>query len=125
MRPVDQSGRNPIAIEVLTLVCAGVLDRVGLLGFGDHRHRLLSEPRPAAVGVDRGVRGDLRAVDRNRAEPCQPSLTSDHQDLAEQIGEHVLVLCPEPRDRRVIRNVLRAQNTKRDIRMAQPLDLTR
>jgi len=83
MRPVDQPRRHPIAVDIRALVCAGVLDRVGVLGFGDHRHRLLGEPGLAPVGVDRSIRGDLRAVDRDRPEARQPSPASDHQDLAE------------------------------------------
>jgi hypothetical protein len=125
MRPVNQPRRDPIAIEILVLVCAGVVHHVDSFGFGDHRRCLLGEPCLATVGVDRGVGGDLRAVDRDRAEPCQPGTASDHQHLAEQISEHVLVPRTEPRDRRVIGNVLRAQDTKRDVRVTQPLDLTR
>jgi hypothetical protein len=125
MRSVDQPRRDPIAIAVVVLVCAGVVDRVGVFGFSNHRRCLFVEPCLATVGVDRGIRSDLRAVDRDRAEPGQPGPAGHHQHLAEQIGERVLVLPSEPRDRGVIRNVLRAQNTKRDVGVTQPLDLTR
>jgi hypothetical protein len=117
MRPVDQLGWDPIAIIVLVPVRASIFARVGVVGFSDHRRCLFGEPRLATVSVDRGVRGDLRAIDRDRAEPRQPGLSSDRQHLAEQISERVFVLHPEPSDRRVIGNVLRAQNTKRDVRM--------
>jgi hypothetical protein len=108
MRPVDQIRRHPITITVLVLLRAGVVDRVGVLGFGDHRRCLLGEPGLATVGINRRIRCDLGAVDRDRAKSRQAGLAGDHQDLAEQIGERILVLCAEPCNRRVIGNVLRA-----------------
>src|SRR5215469_16108821 len=50
-RPVDQLGWDPIAIIVLVLVRAGILARVGLVGFGDHCRCLFSEPGLAPVSV--------------------------------------------------------------------------
>jgi len=125
MRPVDQPRRHPITIDVLALIRSGILERIDLLGFGDHRRSLLGEPCPAPVGVDGCVRGNPSAVDRDRAEVRQPGATGDHQNLGEQAGEPVLALRAEPRDRRMVRNVLRAQDTKRDVRATQPLELTR
>jgi hypothetical protein len=58
-----------------------------------HFHR---EPLLAPVGVDRGVRRDLGAIDRYGAEPGQAGTPGDHQHLREQRGEPVLAVRAEP-----------------------------
>ena len=123
-RPVDQPRWHPITSDVLALIGMGILERVDLLGLGNHRSGLLGEPCPAPVGVDRCVRGNPSAVDRDRAEMRQTSPAGDHQNLGKQADERVLALRAEPRDRRMVRNVLRAQDTKRYVGATQPLDLT-
>ena len=51
----------------------GVLVAIGGFGLGDQFGGALIKPLLAVVGVDRGVRGDLGPVDRDRAEAAQPA----------------------------------------------------
>jgi hypothetical protein len=77
------------------------------------------------VGVDRGIRGDLRSVDGDGAEPGHACGGSNLQHLSEQVRKYVLLIDPEPGDGGVIRYVLRAQHSKRHVNDAALLDLPR
>src|SRR5262249_21111944 len=92
MRPVAQPRWHPIPSDGTALIGIGILELVDLLGLGNRRSGLLGEPCPAPVGVDRCVRRNPSAVDRDRAEMRQTSLAGDHQNLGEQTDERVLAL---------------------------------
>jgi hypothetical protein len=71
--PLDQRGRNPIAVAWTSPApLAAVLRGVGAIGIAEHAVDLLARPLTASVGVDRGVRGDLRAIDGDGAELPEP-----------------------------------------------------
>jgi hypothetical protein len=79
MRSVDQPTRHSIAVGIPAVVGVGVLDRVGALSVGDHLRRLLGSPRPATVGINRSIRGDLVAsiaTVPSRAGPARPAIIS-------------------------------------------------
>jgi hypothetical protein len=103
----------------------GVLRRVhrGRL-FGDRVHLLL-QPLPTARGTARGVRGDLRAINRDRAQPPEIRPRTHQQHLDEQVPHRVLVHLPEAGDHRVVWYLGRADHPHRHVRTAQPLDLPR
>jgi hypothetical protein len=65
---------------------------------------------------------DLRAVDRDNADLGQPRARAEQQDLAEQPGHRGLVALDEPRDRRVIRPLLRRDDAERDVLDTRTLD---
>ena len=79
----------------------------------------------AARGVMGRRGGDLRAVDRDDADPDQPAARAQRQDLAEQIGDRRLVAHPEARDRRVIWRVVGGDHAECDVVVAAPLDCPR
>jgi hypothetical protein len=121
-------GAVPTVLVVVVAVLVpggGVLGLVHTISLGDHVRDVSVEPALATVGVDGGVRRDLGPIDRDRAEPAQPRLGSDHQHLREQVLEHFLRVCPEPGDRRVVRAILGTQDPKRHVGEAHPLDLPR
>jgi len=122
---VTQTGRDTIQPGIVRATRGGVLGSVSALGVGDHAGHAPVEPLLAAVGVDRGVRRDLGPVDRDRAEPTQARLGSDHQHLREQVGERISCLSPESGDRCVVGSVLSTQHPKRHVSDAHPLDLSR
>ena len=55
----------------------------------------------------------------------KPARAAEQQYLREQVTERVLRIDAEPRDRGMVRAVLRAQDAKRDVSDAHPLDLPR
>jgi len=122
-RPTTRPGRQllgqlvaaPIAVE---LVLGGV-DGLGL--FDDLARQLLVIDVRVATGV--GV--DLGAVDRDDPDLGQPGPRAEDQDLAEQPGHRRLVALDEPRDRRVIRPLLRGDDAEGDVLDARPLDDSR
>jgi hypothetical protein len=72
--PLTQTRRHP-----LTSIVRGPASAVGVFGGidpcrrGQHRVHFPGQPLVGAVGIQRGVRGDLRTVDRdvpNRASPA-------------------------------------------------------
>lgn len=121
---VNQPGRDPIRALLALLNSRSVLEAVPRLRVRGQLRGMPLEPGPSAVGVDRGVRGDLRPIDGDRTEPGQAGRRGDQQHLRERIGERLGRLGPEPRDRGVIRAVLSAQHPERDVGAAQPLDLS-
>lgn len=119
-------GRNSVAVIIqLPSPIAGVLDGVSLPRLFNHASHLLDQPLMATVRVDRRVRGDLGAIDRDSSELRQTGTTSDQQNLREQPPERVLTLGTEPGDRAVVRHVLGAQHTERHIGRAQAFNLAR
>src|SRR5699024_5975022 len=115
--------RHPVRL-LLAVGCRGsVFGRVGLLGLGEDIGGMPREPVTPPVSVDRGIRGDFRAVDRDRAKMRQPFPGRYHEYLREQVGEHLASVDTEPGDRGVIWTVLGAQHPKRNVRDAQSLDL--
>jgi hypothetical protein len=127
MSAILQSRRHPVAVPVVTVVARTAV-RSGVVGvccscLGEDLVDLLVQPVPAAVGVDRRVRGDLGPVDRDGPQPHQPGRGRHLQDLAERRGERLLVLGPEPGDRGVVRNVLGAHHPEGDVGQTPTLDL--
>jgi hypothetical protein len=100
-----------------------VLLGVDALGLLQRRRGLLAQPRVRAVRRDRRVRGDLGAVDGDPPDPAKPGPGAQHQHLGEQLLDPDPMLSAEAGDRRVIGRVLRADQPKRHIGGAQPLDL--
>ena len=114
-RAVTEAGRDTIPPGVTYVLRGDVLAAIGVVGLGDHASHTAVKPFLAVVGVDRGVRGDLRPVDRDRAEPAQARLGSDHQHLREQVAERIARLGAESGDCRVVGAVLRTQHPKRHV----------
>jgi len=81
--PITERGRHPVLRTVAAAGCGCVLAGVGLLGVLDHLGHLALEPLLAPVGVQRGVGGDLGAVDGDRPEPGQAGLRGHQQHLGE------------------------------------------
>jgi transposase len=76
----------------------------------------------AAIG---DIRRKLRPVGSNHPDARQPLLRAQRKHLAEETGNRVLVTLDEPRDRRVIRSLLRRQHPERDVLLTATLDLPR
>ena len=70
----------------------------------------------------RGIRVDLRAVDRDHPDLHQPRLLAQREHRAEQLSQRILVADTEPRDRRVIGCLLCRDHAVGDILHAAPLD---
>ena len=73
------------------------------------------DPLIAAVRVHRGIRRDLRAIDRDHPDVHQPRLRTQPQNIREQVSQRRLVPLTELRDRRVIRHPHRSNHHERDI----------
>jgi hypothetical protein len=65
---------------------------------------------------------DLRAVDRNHVGVDQTRISTQRQNRTEQAGQRVLVALTEPRDRRVVRDLVRGDDADRDVFLARALD---
>ena len=72
--------------------------------------------------VMRRGRRDLRPVDRDDPDIDHPGAGAELQHPAEQAGDRRLVTRAKPRDRRMIRRLIRRDHPKRDIVAAAPLD---
>jgi hypothetical protein len=68
---------------------------------------------------------DLRPVNRDHPNPRQPRPSAQPQHLTKQARQRRLVALDEPRDRRVIRALLRRHDPKGDVLDAGALDHTR
>jgi hypothetical protein len=79
----------------------------------------------AAVRVDRRVRRDLRAVDRDDANLDEPRPRAHPEDAGEQVGKRRLVATTEVRDRRVIGHQVGREDSVGDVLDTGPLDLAR
>ena len=93
----------------------GVLGLVRPVGISDNARDVLVKPLPATIGLDRGVGPDLRAINRDRAEPGQSRPRSDHQHLREQVAERLLRIDSEPGDRGVVGTILGTEHSEGDI----------
>jgi hypothetical protein len=76
----------------------------------------------AAIGSPRGVRGDLRPVDRHNPDPDQPRPPAKGEDRREHIRQRRLMAHPELRDRRVVGDVVCADHPVGDVLLALALD---
>jgi hypothetical protein len=74
------------------------------------------------VAVMRGVRVNLRPVDRDHPDLHETGLLAQHEHRAEQLGQRVLVAGTEPCDRRVIGLLLSGDHAVGDILHALALD---
>src|SRR5829696_7869570 len=99
-----------------------VLGRVDRLGFLED---LARELLVIDIGVATRIASQLGPVDRDHPNARQPLLRAQRQHLAEEAGDRVLMALEEPRDRRVIRSLLRRQHAERNVLLARPLDLPR
>jgi len=69
---IGQSGGHPIPpAQLLSTPSGAVFDGIDLLCLDDDPMHFLRQPLSAPVGVDRGVRRNLGAIDRDSAEPGQ------------------------------------------------------
>ena len=68
---------------------------------------------------------DLGAVDGEHRDADQTGIRAQRQDLAEEAGQRVLMALTEPRDRRVVRDLVRGEDAKRDVFLAAALDRPR
>jgi hypothetical protein len=68
---------------------------------------------------------DLRAVDRDHVGLDQTGIRTQRKHLAEEAGQRVLVALTEPRDRRVVRDLVRGNDADRDVFLARALDRPR
>jgi len=127
MAAVPQPRRHPLPAAVFVLARTGggrgVFGGVQSLRFGDDLSDLCLQPFLAAVGVDRRIRGNLGAINRDRSQPRQARPGGDQQYLGEQTREGLFMVGAEPRDRRVIGDVLGAQDAEGHIRHAPTLNL--
>ena len=73
----------------------------------------------------RRVGVDLRAVDGNHRDVDEAALDAEAQDLAEHARQRILVALTEPRDRRVIRDLMGGDDAKGNVFLAGPLDRPR
>ena len=101
-----------VAARVAVELVLGRVDGLGL--FEDLARELLVIDIRVAARVAR----QLRPVDSDHPDARQPVLRAQRQHLAEQAGDRLLVTLDEPRDRRVIRPLLRRQHPERDVLLA-------
>jgi hypothetical protein len=71
------------------------------------------------------VPGHPRPIERDHARPDQPSLRTQPEHLAEQLGQRRLMPFHEPGDRRVIRRLEHRNRLERNVLLTRPLDLPR
>ena len=99
-----------------------VLAAVRLGGLGQD---LARDPLIAAVGGAGGVRGDLRAIDRDHPDPDQPRLPAQAEDRGEQLRQRGLVAAAELGDRRVVGDVVCANHPVGDVLRTQARSIPR
>ena len=102
-----------------------VLGCVGGGRFGEDPLDLVTDRRVLPVGADAGVRGDLGAVNGNRADADHPRLRAQRQHAGEQVGQRHLVTDAKASDRGVVRHAIGADHPERDVLLAAPLDPAR
>jgi hypothetical protein len=83
---------------------------------------LARDPLIAAIGGARGVRVDLRAVDRDHPDPHQPRPPAQPQDRGEELRQRGLVAATKLGDRRVVGHAVRADHAVGDVLPALALD---
>ena len=106
-------------------LCSGLLGGIGLRGLGEDLVDLGADPCAVAVLVERGVRADLRAVDRDLAERGEPGAVTELHHLDEDRLDRRLVLCPEAGDRREVGDEVHADHPEGEVRAARRLDRPR
>jgi hypothetical protein len=79
----------------------------------------------SAIGIERGVRRQLGAVDRNQPDPDQAGRPAEPQHLAKQIGQGPLVAHPKLGDGGVIGHVVGADHAIGHVLRTCPLDPAR
>ncbi len=90
--------------------------------------RDLSEGRSRFCQLERSLGGigmDLGAVHGEHLRAHQTGIRAQRQDLAKKPGQRLLVALTEPRDRRVVRDLVRGEDAKRDVFLAGALDRSR
>jgi hypothetical protein len=105
-----------VAASLAKTLVLGAIDRVRL------GQDLLGDLVVVEVLVLRGVRVQLRAVDRQHRHADQAGVRAQRQHIAEQARQRRLVTPTKTRDRAVIGPLIRGDHTKRDIVDAGPLD---
>ena len=68
---------------------------------------------------------DLGAVDGDHPRVDQTGIRTQRQNLAEEAGERILMTLAEPRDRRVVGNLVSGDNAEGHVFLARPLDRAR
>lgn len=95
---------------------------LGLIG----RDRLLDDlPRdPFIVNIHKPARvtGQLRAINRHHPRFHEPRLAAQLEDRREQPGQRLLMAAHEPRDGRMIGNLIRGDHQIGDVLETVPLD---
>ena len=99
-----------------------ILATVDLGGLLEDLARDLPE---VAVGVDRRVGRDLRAVDRHHPDRRQPRPRAETQHPGEHLAQRALVAAAELGDRRVIRRKVARDDAVGDVLHARALDPAR
>ncbi len=97
----------------------GLISRLGL------SQDILRDLLKGAVDLRTGVASDPGAVDRHLPRPHQPSPVTQHEHLAKQVSQRLLVTADEPRDRRVDRNQVARDHPVGPILAAVALDRPR
>ena len=87
--------------------------------------RLLPQPPLIPVRINRGTRGRLISIHRDRAEPAQTRMRGQPQHLAKQLDEGFLMRRPEPRNSGMLRPILSTNHPERHIHLTQPVNLPR
>ena len=98
----------------MTLGRQHILLGIDLFGVGDHPVHFQREPLLAAVGVDRGVRRDLGAIDRYGPEPAKPARPAIMSTCVNSEMNPSAVRA-EPGQGAVVRDVLGTQHPERDV----------
>ena len=88
----------------------------------DHLGDRLRELLHRAVRVDRGVRTDLRAVERDHTQPHEPSFRAEPKRVDEQFRKRLRVSAAEPGDRHVVRRQVASQHPERNVFNTTPFD---
>ena len=118
-REDERRGADGAHARLAEALVLGGIRRFGL--FEDlARELFVIEVRvPGRVGMDLG------AVDGDHAGLDQAAARAQREHLAEQSGQRILMAFDEPRDRRVIRPLLRRQHPERDVFLTCALDHAR
>jgi hypothetical protein len=119
---VGQLRRELVAARVAEPL---VLASVDIVGLGQNPLDLLADLLVRPVRRQPSVRGELRAVQRDRPDPDHPRLLAHRQHLHEQVRKRLGVPLAKPRDRGVVRGAVGRNHPERHLLLAAPLDLAR
>jgi hypothetical protein len=98
---------------------------LGLIGLLRLAQDLRDQVPVGAVLIHRGVRLDLRPVDRDHPNRHEARFSAQAEDIIEQLSDLRLVAAAELGDRGVIRRPHPRDHLERDVLPARPLDPTR